>query len=128
MVCSGPASTAALVVGAGPTGSAVALLLARRGHDVLLVDQARFPRDKPCGEYLNPAATAVLSRLGVDAMLADAGARIVKGVHLTSPGGCTVRVLYPGSKGGPRPLGLSMPRLALDAALLDAARAAGVRV
>ncbi len=39
----------ALVVGAGPAGSATAMHLARGGARVLLVDKARFPRDKPCG-------------------------------------------------------------------------------
>ncbi len=38
-----------LVVGAGPAGSAAAIHLARGGARVLLVDRARFPRDKPCG-------------------------------------------------------------------------------
>ena len=38
-----------LVVGAGPAGSATAIHLARGGAQVLLVDRARFPRDKPCG-------------------------------------------------------------------------------
>src|SRR5204862_7452148 len=40
------------VVGAGPAGSATALLLARAGARVLLLDRARFPREKPCSEYL----------------------------------------------------------------------------
>src|SRR5262245_62325162 len=38
-----------LVVGAGPAGSATAIHLARGGASVLLIDKARFPRDKPCG-------------------------------------------------------------------------------
>ncbi len=54
---------AAVVVGAGPAGSATALLLARAGARVLLADRARFPRDKACSEYLSPAATAILERL-----------------------------------------------------------------
>ena len=39
----------AIVVGAGPAGSVTALRLAREGASVLLLDRARFPRDKPCG-------------------------------------------------------------------------------
>jgi menaquinone-9 beta-reductase len=54
----------AVVVGAGPAGSATALLLARAGARVLLLDRARFPRDKPCSEYLSPETTRVLERLG----------------------------------------------------------------
>jgi geranylgeranyl reductase family protein len=46
----------AVVVGAGPAGSATALHLARAGASVLLVDKARFPRDKPCGGGLTARA------------------------------------------------------------------------
>jgi geranylgeranyl reductase family protein len=45
-----------LVVGAGPAGSATAMHLARAGAGVLLVDRARFPRDKPCGGGLTGRA------------------------------------------------------------------------
>ena len=38
-----------IVVGAGPGGSTAARELAARGLDVLMLDRARFPRDKPCG-------------------------------------------------------------------------------
>ena len=47
----------AVVVGAGPAGAATALLLARAGARVALLDRARFPRDKPCSEYLSPETT-----------------------------------------------------------------------
>src|SRR3989449_3852479 len=49
----------AIVVGAGPAGAATALLLSRAGAQVLLLDSARFPRHKPCSEYLSPATTAI---------------------------------------------------------------------
>ena len=55
----------AVVVGAGPSGATTALLLARLGHDVVLVDRARFPRDKACGEGVMPPGVAVLRRLGL---------------------------------------------------------------
>ena len=45
-----------IVVGAGPAGSAAAIHLARGGARVLLVDRARFPRDKPCGGGLTGRA------------------------------------------------------------------------
>jgi geranylgeranyl reductase family protein len=53
----------ALVVGAGPAGSSTAIHLARSGARVLLVDKARFPRDKPCGGGLTGRA---LRRIPVD--------------------------------------------------------------
>lgn len=52
-----------LVVGAGPAGSSTAIHLARSGARVLLVDKARFPRDKPCGGGLTGRA---LKRIPVD--------------------------------------------------------------
>ncbi|HET6683811.1 MAG TPA: geranylgeranyl reductase family protein [Gaiella sp.] len=52
-----------LVVGAGPAGSSTAIHLARGGARVLLVDKARFPRDKPCGGGLTGRA---LKRIPVD--------------------------------------------------------------
>jgi geranylgeranyl reductase family protein len=50
----------ALVVGAGPAGSAAAFRLARAGARVLLTDKARFPRDKPCGGGLTYRALRLL--------------------------------------------------------------------
>ena len=51
------------VVGAGPSGAATALLLARAGHAVTVFDRARFPRDKACGEGLMPPGVHVLRDL-----------------------------------------------------------------
>src|SRR6266849_6230886 len=50
----------ALVVGAGPAGSTAAYRLATEGASVLLVDKARFPRDKPCGGGLTTRAVRLL--------------------------------------------------------------------
>ena len=46
----------AVVVGAGPAGSAAAAMLAQSGRDVLLLEKASFPRSKVCGEFLSGAA------------------------------------------------------------------------
>ena len=54
-----------VVVGAGPAGSVAALVLARAGVEVRLVDRAGFPRDKLCGDTLNPGALSILDRLGI---------------------------------------------------------------
>jgi geranylgeranyl reductase family protein len=50
----------AIVVGAGPAGSTTAYRLASAGACVLLVDKARFPRDKPCGGGLTLRAVRQL--------------------------------------------------------------------
>lgn len=54
-----------IIAGAGPAGSLVAGLLARAGAGVLIVDRARWPRDKVCGGCLAPAGAACLQRHGV---------------------------------------------------------------
>jgi geranylgeranyl reductase family protein len=50
----------AIVVGAGPAGSTAAYRLAREGARVLLLDKARFPREKPCGGGISTRAAREL--------------------------------------------------------------------
>ena len=57
------------VIGAGPAGSTLAALLARRGIAVALIDRDTFPRDKLCGEFLSYDALPVLDALGVTAAI-----------------------------------------------------------
>jgi 2-polyprenyl-6-methoxyphenol hydroxylase-like FAD-dependent oxidoreductase len=54
-----------LISGGGLAGSALAILLGRRGLTVELFERDEFPKEKPCGEGLMPAGVAVLNRLGV---------------------------------------------------------------
>jgi len=54
-----------IVIGAGPAGSSCAALCAAEDKSVLMLDSSRFPRDKVCGDCLNPAAWPVLEHLGV---------------------------------------------------------------
>ena len=54
-----------LVVGAGPGGSVAALVLARGGARVALVDKAAFPRDKACGDLIGPRGVQLLDDLGL---------------------------------------------------------------
>ena len=55
----------AVVVGAGPAGSTAAIVLARGGARVALVDKATFGRDKACGDLVGPRALALLVALGL---------------------------------------------------------------
>jgi geranylgeranyl reductase family protein len=55
----------AVIVGAGPGGSATAHFLSCKGLDVLLLDRAEFPRDKTCGDGLTPRALRVLDQMGI---------------------------------------------------------------
>src|SRR5260370_10969023 len=96
----------AVVVGAGPAGSATARLLAQAGARVLLLDRAQFPRDKPCSEYLSPQSTRVLEHLGPDlvrAVEAAAPAQLY-GMKLVAPSGrVAVGRLAGGHRGQPPP-------------------------
>ncbi len=47
-----------LIVGGGPAGSACAQRLIRHGLDVLILDKAEFPRQKPCAGWVTPALFA----------------------------------------------------------------------
>jgi geranylgeranyl reductase family protein len=82
----GNASADVLVIGAGPAGSAAAIALARHGLDVVLVDQAAFPRDKVCGDALIPDALAALERLGLGARVRGLS-HPVRGVQIFAPNG-----------------------------------------
>jgi geranylgeranyl reductase family protein len=113
-----------VVVGGGPAGSAAATLLALAGHDVLLVDEARFPRDKVCGEGVSPEAWRLLDAIGASGRVRALDPWPLRGMRLVAPGGASFRGEY---RGRDRP-GFAVRRLALDAALLDAAREAGVEV
>ncbi|MDQ3811625.1 MAG: NAD(P)/FAD-dependent oxidoreductase, partial [Chloroflexota bacterium] len=115
----------AIVVGGGPAGSATALLLARAGRRVVLIDRARFPRRKPCAEYLSPGAVRMLDALGLD--LGGRGRRL-RGMQIVAPDGSACHLVDYRHPSGRLELGLAIERRILDAALLDLARASGVEV
>jgi menaquinone-9 beta-reductase len=111
-----------LVVGGGPAGSVAALLLARSGVTVRLLERSTFPRDKLCGDTLNPGAMALLEKWRLHRAV-RAEALQVSGMTVTGPGGAMVAADY---KCGLT--GAALTRRALDTMLADAAVAAGVRL
>jgi geranylgeranyl reductase family protein len=119
-----------LVVGGGPAGSSTATSLARAGVDVVLVDRARFPRPKPCAEYLSPEASRILDSMGALAAVESTGAAQLKGVLVRAPNGATIRGEFLGGHSYTpyRERGLSVRREVLDKVLIDAARASGAAV
>lgn len=111
-----------IIVGAGPSGSSLAVRLAREGMDVLLADARSFPRHKPCAEYLSPAALPLLGSAGLLERVRAAGPELLDGMEVTAPSGATLSGRFVKGEG------ISLPRWELDAALVDEARAYGVRV
>ena len=59
------------IVGGGPAGSSAAARLSELGHEVLLIDQSGFPRDKPCGDGVTHHAVAFLERKGLGHLVED---------------------------------------------------------
>lgn len=117
----GPSTFDVVVVGAGPSGAVAATVLARAGLRVCLVDRARFPRPKLCGDTLNPGALAVLRRLGMASDI-DATSLALEGMRVTGDG-VTVEARYPDGLHG-----ASLPREQMDHALVRAAVAAGAEL
>jgi len=119
-----------VVVGAGPAGSAAAILLAERGWSVTLLDKAAFPRPKICGEYLSPEAARVLDRLGVLKVVDAAGAQPLSGMRIIAPDGTVLDGTYPtsGPWRGYRDHALAIRREVFDRILLERARALPVDV
>ena len=113
-----PASCDVLVIGAGPAGAATALLLAARGHDVLLVDRHHHPRWKVCGCCLAGEGVRLLGALGLGDLLDRVDAARPERVEIV---GTSRRVHLP--LHGTR----VVSRARLDTALAEAATSAGAQ-
>ncbi|MBK7392937.1 MAG: NAD(P)/FAD-dependent oxidoreductase [Chloracidobacterium sp.] len=116
-----------VVVGGGPAGSATAIRLAGAGLDVMLVEKARFPRQKLCGEFISPECLEHFAELGVsgDIKLAG-GVDISETVFYSRSGkGVAVKSEWFGQVGS-HALGLS--RAEMDDVLLKRASEVGVAV
>jgi geranylgeranyl reductase family protein len=119
-----------IVVGGGPAGASTAHSLATQGVDVLLLDRAKFPRDKICAEYLSPEASRILSDMKVlDEVEATQPGHLL-GMRVRSPSGDTAQGEFAANHGfrGFRDRGLAVRRLVLDEIVLRGAERAGARV
>jgi menaquinone-9 beta-reductase len=112
------------VVGAGPAGSAAAITAARRGRSVIVVDRARFPRDKCCGDGLTTGALRELERLGLAAE-SIASWHDVGATWIRSPSGRTVEFPLPEGRGR---FAAVARRIDLDNALMEKARHEGAKI
>jgi flavin-dependent dehydrogenase len=114
-----------VIVGARCAGSATAMLLARQGHRVLLVDRATFPSDTLSTHIVWHAGVERLQRWGIADAIAASGCPPVRDV-VFDPGPAVLR-------GRPRPAGgadhaLCVRRTVLDTLLVDAAATAGAEL
>jgi flavin-dependent dehydrogenase len=108
------------VIGAGPAGSTFAARMAQMGHEVCIVEAARFPRAH-LGESLTPGVLPLLDATGVRRDVEAARFPRVRNVHVNWNGGPRVRE-------DPSEQGLLVDRGEFDRLLLQRARLLGVCV
>jgi geranylgeranyl reductase family protein len=113
----------ALVIGAGPAGIAAALTAHEHGKEVLVIDKARFPRDKCCGDGLTTGALRQLERLGLDPRSVGSW-RECRDVEVRSPSGRRVSMQLPDDG----VFAAIATRIDLDDALVALARSKGIEV
>ena len=117
----------AIVIGAGPAGSAAAILLACAGWSVALVEKQRFPRRKVCGECLAASNLPLLQNLGIAAAFDAAAGPELRQVAWMCGKGMVVSGL-PGAADDQYRWGRAISRETLDAVLLEQARTAGAHI
>jgi flavin-dependent dehydrogenase len=114
------------IVGAGPAGCSSAITLAQLGYEVVLIDRAIFPREKLCGDFVNPINWPVLQRLHVsDDVLGRRHVKITR-FRITSADGAQATSPLPAAGG--RQFGLGLRRYDLDHTLLERAKSLAVTV
>jgi flavin-dependent dehydrogenase len=116
-----------VIVGGGPAGAALAIGLARRGRDVLVLERAPAWRWRACGVFTSPVTVRALARLGLGEIELAAVARPLPAMRVETPVGTRFRLTY-GDDGSLRVAAVGLDRSALDPLLLECARTAGAEV
>ncbi len=112
------------IVGGGPAGAVSAAVAAQRGLQVLVLEREQFPREKVCGDCLNPACRPLLERLGLGQEMAKFSQHPFEWVEFIGLDGRSLRVELPAG-----PLGeIGIKRSILDTLLLNRARDLGAEV
>ena len=117
----------AVIIGAGPAGSAAAIWLARAGWSVALVEKQAFPRRKVCGECMAASNRPLLDALGIGAAFEDAAGPELRQVALMC-GEHTLTADLPAAEHPGYAWGRALGRETLDTLLLEEALAAGAQV
>ena len=113
-----------IVVGGGPAGTACALACRAAGLRTLVVERAVFPRDKVCGDCLNPDCWPVLARLGLEDAVRALPHAALRTVEFRGLSGAPIRLPLPERARGE----IAVKRSALDLLLLETAEARGAEV
>ena len=116
-----------IIIGGGPAGATAAALIASEGRRVLVLEKARFPRAKLCGEFISPECMSIFEKLGVRAAIEKAGARPIRRMDLISPDGRAISIPSRWFAGGLEGA-LGLTRARLDAILLDRAAELGAEI
>jgi menaquinone-9 beta-reductase len=115
------------IVGGGPAGSSCAAFCALAGLHTLVLERERFPREKVCGDCINPSCWPVLERLAVAARVLDLPHSKLTSVEFIAIDGHKVTVDLP--TGDPPEVGeISVKRSLFDHLLLKRAREVGALV
>ncbi len=112
------------IVGAGPAGSSCAAFCALGGLQALVLEREKFPREKVCGDCLNPSCWAVLRRLGIADRARQLPHAILNTVEFIAIGGQKVIVDIASSQENL----IAMKRSLFDALLMSRARDLGVQI
>jgi len=115
------------IIGAGPAGSSAAIQLATKGYSVALLDKEQFPREKLCGDFLNPVNWPLLRELKVERAVLARPHEKVSIFRFTSFSGEEAEIPLPAGRDG-TVVGLGLRRFDLDHVLLERANSLGVTV
>src|SRR5437764_4179226 len=110
------------IVGSGPAGATCATFCARAGLRTLLLEREKFPREKVCGDCLNPSCTPVLERLGVAHRVRELPHGKLRRVDFIAIGGKTISVDLPDDAE------IAVKRGSFDQLLMQCATDAGAEV
>lgn len=119
-----------IVVGGGPAGSTMSWTLAKRGLNVLVLDKAAFPREKVCGDFVEPRGLRIIDEMGCLQKLEENDPLPISRVAMYLQSECRYQGPIPfyGRHDNLPPHGYIIARYDLDSTMLEAAERAGAVV